>query len=565
MAVSEKIEEELQFKGTKKLSRELKELADRYEHLRLHLEDFHRRTGFFPRLIPKPKVYTIAGIEDANVIYRVDDLVFAHAYARPRTTNMYFVVEPFLSEGERELYKQIRYEMLRVSADLPPVSSEEEYRGRLEELFNQLVSVGEERGGLFRKNRKFVLSESARDRILYHLKRDMAGMGPIDPLLKDKSNEDIHILGHDRVYIFHKLFRLMKTNVNFGSEKEYEEWVRQVSDRLGGRVSDLNPISDIHLPDGSRCNVVFPDDVSIGGPSITIRQFEETPISVFKLVELGTFSSEFAAYLWLCLESNLSIVFCGETAAGKTTALNASTAFIDSEAKIYTAEETPELRVPHRRWQRLLTRGGSSRGSINLFDLVRTSLRSRPDYIVVGEIRGEEAFSVFQAMQTGHPTLFTFHAGNIVSLVHRFTGEPLNVPEAFFGNLNVCVFLNFIQAGKKQLRRVTEVHEIEGYSKEMGGIVTRQVFVRNPVVDKLIFTGMGNSYILEEKCASTLGFKDPTDIYDELKLRAKIIERAVAEGRTGFFETFEIIKAYRQKGVEGLPFKIHAPRVEWAF
>lgn len=554
--------------GKSKVSAELKELADKYDHLKQHLVNFKKKAGVYPELVEKPETHTITEIRKANAIYNTEGPLFAHTYAMPGKTNEYYVVEPTLTDEETDIYKDIREEVVAQADGFPAVEKEEEYGERLEEIYKEVVNTGTEgelvgrKEGLISKLkgniREFHLPEQVSEKILYKLKRDIAGLGPLEPLLKDMTNEDIHIVAPNKVYVFNKLFRLMRTNIEFGSEEEYKELLNVLAKRVGDKVSDKNPILDSVLPDDSRLNIIYPDDVSVEGPTVTIRQFEEVPPSVFQIVKWGTMSPELAAYLWLCLESNVSGCIAGETAAGKTTTLNAISAFIRGGSKIYTAEETPELKIPHRAWQRLIAREGTSgsEGGVSLFDLVKASLRSRPDYILIGEVRGKEAFNVFQAMQTGHPTLFTFHAGNIVALIHRFTGDPLNVPETFFGNLNITVFQNFIKTENKELRRVIEVREIEGYSEEAGGILTRQVFSRDPAKDKLMFTGENNSYILENKVATTLGYEDPRDVYDELDKRSWIIKKAITESIVGYQEVVDLIRSYQRGGEDELPFTL---------
>lgn len=548
--------------GKSKVDPELKELADKYTHLKKHLVNFNKKHEIYPELVEKPETHSISEIKQANAIYRTEGPLFAHVYAKSGETNRYLVVEPTFDEEELELYQNIREKVVEHANEFPAVEKEEEYEKRLEEIYDRIVDEGVGEEGILDKIRnntkEFQLPTEKYEKILYKLKRDIAGLGPLEPLLKDMTNEDIHIVGPNKVYVFNKLFRLMRTNIKFGSEEEYKELLNILAKRVGDRVSDKNPILDSVLPDSSRLNIIYPDDVSVQGPSVTIRQFEETPPSIFEIVKWGTMSAELAAYLWLCLESNVSGTIAGETAAGKTTTLNAISAFIRGGSKIYTAEETPELKIPHKAWQRLIARESSSEssGEVSLFDLVKSSLRSRPDYILIGEVRGKEAFNVFQAMQTGHPTLFTFHAGNIVALIHRFNGDPLNVPETFFGNLNICVFQNFIKTENKELRRVTEVREIEGYSEEAGGILTRQAFKRDPAKDKLSFTGENNSYILETKVATTLGYEDPRNIYEEIDKRAWIIKKAITKNILGYHEVVDLIRAYQQEGEEGLPFSL---------
>ncbi|RLF88812.1 hypothetical protein DRN82_05615, partial [Thermococci archaeon] len=187
---------------------------------------------------------------------------------------------------------------------------------------------------------------------------------------------------------------------------------------------------------------------------------------------------------------------------------------------------------------------------------LKAALRSRPNYIIVGEIRGVEGAIAFQAMQTGHPVMSTFHAGDIKKMIQRFTGSPINVPITFIDNLNIALFQQAVYVKGKFLRRVLTVVEIEGYYEELGGVATRNVFEWDPVNDKHIFRGMNNSYILERKIAEIAGYEDPKDIYDELFLRARIIQRMVELKIFNYWDVYREIKAFYQRGIEGLSFRL---------
>ncbi|MDY7082092.1 MAG: type II/IV secretion system ATPase subunit, partial [Halobacteria archaeon] len=358
----------------------------------------------------------------------------------------------------------------------------------------------------------------------YRLYRDIAGLGALDPIMKDPDNEDIHVLHREAVYVDNGVFGLIGTNVDFGTEEEYDRYIRSMADRIGTPVSDSNPIIDATMPDGSRLNLMYSDDVSVKGPSMTLRQHEEVPLTIAQITKWGTFSPTAAAYFWLALENDMSVFVVGETASGKTTTLNAITSFIPPGSKIYTAEDTAEVVPPHSCWQQLLTREaeGDAEGEVTMFNLVEAALRSRPDYIIVGEVRGAEGRMAFQAMQTGHPVMLTFHASDVKSMIERFTSDPINVPTPFMDNLDLAIFQNFIR--EADARRVTSIQEIEGYSKELGGVVTSETFEWDPAGDDLIFKGMNNSYMLEEKIAPNKGYEDVRRIYDDLELRKRIIE-----------------------------------------
>jgi flagellar protein FlaI len=290
---------------------------------------------------------------------------------------------------------------------------------------------------------------------------------------------------------------------------------------------------------------------------MTIRKFSETPISVTQLMNWGTFDAGVAAYLWLCLQYGRSLFVCGETASGKTTTANAIIPFIPPEKKIFSVENTPEVQVPHAVWQQLLTKStGPKEGHIELEDLLRAGLRSRPDYIIPGETRGIEGRVVFQAMQTGHPVITTFHAGSVTKVIQRFTGHPINIPKPFMDNLDVVLIQMAVERKGKRIRRVLSVDEVEGYNKEVDGIMSRKAFEWNPVDDTHAFKANRNSYILENRIAKMAGLTDPMKIYDEFDQRKHILERMVEEKIFDYYEVVQFIWTFYREGEKALPISI---------
>jgi flagellar protein FlaI len=262
------------------------------------------------------------------------------------------------------------------------------------------------------------------------------------------------------------------------------------------------------------------------------------------------------AYLWLCLENGISIFVCGETASGKTTTLNAMTAFIPFNNKVYTVENTPEITLPHPIWQHLVTRESGEKTDVTMFALLLASLRSRPDYIIVGEIRGKEANITFQAMQTGHPVISTFHAGSVHSMIQRLTGDPLNIPIAFIDNLNIVLIQSAVYVKGKIERRVLSITEIIRYNDEVKKVLTKAVFEWDNIKDEHMFRGLFNSYILEQKVAMHIGLSDPRQIYEIMIRRTKIIEKFIEHKINDYFELVKLLKAFREEGESALPFKI---------
>ncbi|EMA20190.1 type II/IV secretion system ATPase subunit, partial [Haloarcula argentinensis] len=477
--------------GRAKPSDELRQMAARRPHLRDHLKKFKQITGEFPMLIDEAD--DDYETNRPNVLYPVGGPIFCHIYGDVGQDMKYYAIEPELDEDERAVFGKVRNRLLQRSVNKPAPENEAQFDDRIEELLQETTKVRDEdsdSGVLTRLSNltdvsSVEVTQETYENILYRLNRDIVGLGPLEPVMRDPANEDIHVIGRSECHVDHGVYGMLETTVEWQSEEAFDQWLRNMGERMGDPVSDSDPIVDSTLPDGSRLNLIYSDDVSLKGPSLTIRQGDDVPLSIFQITKWMTLSPQLAAYLWLCLENEQTVFVVGETASGKTTTLNAITSFIPDDAKIYTAEDTAEVLPPHNTWQQLLTREGEDEGtSIDMFDLVAAALRSRPDYIIVGEVRGEEGRMAFQAAQTGHPVMLTFHASDIVSMIQRFTGEPINVPETFMDVADVALFQNRVKQGDQVLRRVTSVQEIEGYSKEMDGVVTRQVFNWDPVEDE---------------------------------------------------------------------------------
>jgi flagellar protein FlaI len=554
--------------GSARISEELKRHASRWDHLKDHLKRFKQITGEFPLLVDEPSDYES---RRPNVLYHLGGPIYCQIYGNFGETTKYYTIEPELDESERAVFDDVKDKILEYSVRKPAPESDAEYEQRIEELLDEVVTVREpvpedEQSPVQQLKGKLdigrvAVPESTYEKMQYRLVRDIVGLGPLEPIMRDPENEDIHVIGPNQVDVDHGTFGLLETSVEFDSVEQFDNWLRNMGERIGDPVSDAHPIVDSTLPDGSRINIIYSDDISLKGSSLTIRQGDDVPLSIYQITKWGTLSPELAAYLWVALENERTIFVVGETASGKTTTLNAMLSFIPRDSKIYTAEDTAEVLPPHNTWQQLLTREGrGSDSEVDMFDLVAAALRSRPDYIIVGEVRGEEGRMAFQAAQTGHPVILTFHASDIVSMIQRFTGDPINVPETFMDNADIALFQNRVRRGDDILRRVTSVVEIEGYSKEMGGVVTREVFYWDPVDDEIVFQGMNNSYIMEEKVAQLLGYADTRDIYDDIEFRAEIIRRAIQENVVGYHDVNELIEDFQRDGVEGLPFDMASLR-----
>jgi flagellar protein FlaI len=543
--------------GTQRMTTQLREHADKHPHLQNHLEEFHAEFGEYPLFVENVGDYEA---DRPNVCYRISDDVFIQVYGDLGVSTTYYCIEPQLDDQQREVYAQTRQRILDRSVSRPAPNDDDEFETHLDALLDQVVSVGGAVGGLTGGlGGSMTVDQRTYESLRYHLQRDIVGLGPLDPVMQDPQNEDIHVIGPHQCNIDHGTYGMVETNVDFGDPDAFNTWLRNMGERMDSPISDSNPIVDSTLPDGSRINIIYSDDVSVKGPSLTIRQGDEIPLSIFQITKWGTLSPELSAYLWLCLENEQTVFVVGETASGKTTTLNASLSFIPQDSKIYTAEDTAEVIPPHDTWQQLLTREGQGEdesSDVDMFDLVAAALRSRPDYIIVGEVRGAEGQMAFQAAQTGHPVMLTFHASDIVSMIQRFTGAPINVPETFMDNCDVALFQNRVKQGDDVLRRVTSVQEIEGYSDYEDGVITRQAFNWDPREDDVEFTGRNNSYVLEEQIATLLGYNDTRKIYDELDRRAEIIRQLIDADVLGYHEVNDAIEGYQRDGLEGLPIDV---------
>jgi flagellar protein FlaI len=310
-------------------------------------------------------------------------------------------------------------------------------------------------------------------KILYHAERDLVGFGKIDPLMRDPNIEDISCDGVLKpVYVWHRNYESIETNLEFPDDEVLDNTVVKLVHMAGKHVSTAFPIVDASLPGKHRLAVAYRREITPFGTAFTIRKFREDPYSIIDLINIGTFSEEMAAYFWMCLENRASIMVLGGTAAGKTTALNTLACLIKPGSKIITIEETAELNLPHDNWVSLIARqsyglGGSGVGEVSLFDLVKTSMRHRPDIMIVGEVRGNEAYVLFQALATGHGGMCTMHAENLDSAVKRLTQKPMDISPAYIPLMNIVIPIQRVHLvknnEKKAYRRVITVNEIADY------------------------------------------------------------------------------------------------------
>ncbi|MFH0863195.1 MAG: type II/IV secretion system ATPase subunit [Candidatus Altiarchaeota archaeon] len=552
-------------------------MADDKEFQEAQARNPHLREYLAQKGMDKPNFFvqldrSLKGDEFPNVMYPVGDPIFIHILRKPGENEVqYIAVEPQMTPRETEMFNKISDQLIKIAHSMDTSDTTEDLSDILVKLMNDLVTVdgktvqgtGRKKGfmdnvmGMFGGvTGKINMTQSEYDKIKYFLIRERVGYGILEPLLRDPYIEDIHCIGVARVYTIHKIFEMVTTNIIFNTDLQLDKYVFDSSERVERPVSEAQPVVDAIMPDGSRVNFIYGREVSLEGSSFTIRKFSKVPISVTQCVNWHTFPPELAAYMWLCIENGMSIFICGETASGKTTTLNALSAFIKPDAKVYSVENTPEVTMPHPTWQHLVTRESGKETDVTMMTLLVAALRSRPNYIIVGEIREKEGSIAFQAMQTGHPVMSTFHAGDPHKMIQRLTGHPINVPISAIDNLNLVLIQQAVYLNGKFQRRVLSVTELIKYYDEIGKVATANVFEWVPATDEFGFLGWHNSYILEEKVARLLGYKDVREIYDELMFRSRIIDKMIKEKVFNYFDVWEIIKSYYYKGKEGLPWSV---------
>lgn len=382
-------------------------------------------------------------------------------------------------------------------------------------------------------------------KILYHAERDLVGFGKIDPLMRDPNIEDISCDGVTKsVYIWHRTFESIETNVQFESDEILDNMVVKLVHMAGKHVSSAFPIVDASLPGKHRLAVCYRREITPFGTAFTIRKFRDDPYSIIDLINIGTFTEDLAAYLWLCLENRASVMVLGGTAAGKTTSLNALACLIKPGSKIITIEETAELNLSHENWVSLIARqsyglGGNSIGEVPLFDLVKASMRHRPDMLIVGEVRGQEAYVLFQALATGHGGMCTMHAENLDSAVKRLTQKPMEISPAYIPLMNVVISVqrvHLIKNGvKRAYRRILSTNEIAGYENYIN------TFHWDPITDTQVAT-LDNSTLLSS-ASKRLGLSTQ-DLIEEIKRRSAVLSWMRQQKIRSYKEVASIIAEY---------------------
>jgi flagellar protein FlaI len=387
------------------------------------------------------------------------------------------------------------------------------------------------------------LNEYQVEKLLYFLKRDFIGYERIDPIKHDINVEDISCDGHNSpIFVYHGEYEQIISNIYHG-ERELDDFVVKLAQRSGKGISKRRPQVDATLPDGSRAQLTLGKEVSDHGTNYTIRQFKDVPFTPVDLINWSTFSLDEMAFLWLCIENHKSLIFAGGTASGKTTSLNAISLFIPSNTKIVSIEDTREVELPQRNWVASVTRPSfseDSQGDVDEFDLLRAALRQRPDYIVMGEIRGEEGRVLFQVMSTGHTTYTTFHADSVGEVLKRFTTDPINVSKTMFTALDLVSIQTQTRVNGHKVRRNRNITEINHYDAENDEINVQDVYQWQAETDE--FLKMGDSNTVEEIKFDRGWGQEKLD--DELFKRRVILAYIVKTGLNEYAQVAAIVQAF---------------------
>jgi flagellar protein FlaI len=433
------------------------------------------------------------------------------------------VIEPKLTDFEQDLLNTIKttFEMtLDYEWEKLDVMDKESY---LEKSVDSYI-----------RSRGMRLEPISEDKIKYYITRDFVGYGPIDTLMRDTHVEDVSCDGVAiPLFLFHNKFESIKTSIVFEDEDELNSFVISLGQRCGKQLSVSNPILDGTTPEGHRVQATYAREVTTRGASFTIRRFKEKPFTPVELIKYGTASPEIVAYLWLSVEHGESAIIAGGTASGKTATLNAMSLFIPPGAKVVTMEDTREINLPHENWIPGATRSGAGErgpdgkaaGEIDMYDLVRAALRQRPNYIIVGEVRGKETYTMFQAMATGHTTFSTMHADSVKGMVNRLENPPINCPRILLTALRNVIIQTHARVGMDMVRRIKQLIEIVGFEPETNELISNTVYEWDQATDKFIFKG--HSFLFDK----IMEMKNLTheELLQEFERRVDIIKYMVAK------------------------------------
>jgi flagellar protein FlaI len=477
-----------------------------------------------------------AYIPDRNPLKNIYPIIDGKVYAVISTNHItrqtkYEAIEPTLNDEDKKALKLVRDHF---TATIDTTLTE---LGGLDAALESLRKGLDEAVSLHKLN----LEDFRKEKLMYYLARDYLDYDKIDIMMKDPYIEDISCNGPKvPLYIWHRVYESIPTNIIFNEENELDAYIIRLAYKSKRMISVANPILDAALPDGSRAQMTYSKYATKQGSTFTIRKFKADPLTIVDLIKNHTLSAKMAGLFWYLVENKISIFCCGGVASGKTTMLNGLSAFIAPDAKIVTIEDTPEVQLYHENWIRAVTRPstGSSAG-ITLFDLLKAAMRQRPDYILVGEIRGEEAYTLFQAMSTGHLGLATLHAESTQSALRRLETEPMNIPRMMISGLNMIVIMARRDVNGRPGRRIITAAEVQGLS-DQNEIMVQNLFDWDPKTDTW---NMPNTSFYLKKAAIMKGITIE-QAQSDIDARSEMLTYMVNKNKRGFKEVTQVIREY---------------------
>lgn len=451
----------------------------------------------------------------------------------------YNVFKQKYSSEEKLLLSELRENLVDLA-----ISSDESLQVNEDKLLNDIKNF------LFAKlannSQNNTISNEYLDNLARKLFQDFVGYGEIDPLIRDDNLEEIMVIGIDKpVFVYHREYGMMKTNILFKDAGEVMNLIDSIARQINRRIDQESPILDGRLPDGSRVNATIPP-ISADGPSMTIRKFKRDPLTIIDLINSKTISVELAAFFWLCFDGlgvkSANAIISGGTSSGKTTTLNALSSFINPKERIITIEDTLELQIPHEHVIRMETRPPNveNRGELTMNDLVKNSLRQRPDRIIVGEVRGSEAITLFTALNTGHSGFGTLHSNDARETITRLTNAPMSVPNIMISAINFIIMQNRIyRPDGVSFRRISEVAEVSGI--EEGVIQLNKIFEWDPQSDTIKNVGITSKTLTE---IANVSGNSLNSLYDEIKNREIVLQHMVDQNIRSIRDVSTVLEMY---------------------
>jgi len=471
-------------------------------------------------------------------VYPINEpYVYAAVVRQPNTQKMlYEIIEPTLLEEEETQLKEIKALLMEeINVNFKDLETRERAEGYLKNKVREVI-----------KGYHLKIAEEAIDKFMYYIVRDFIGYGKIDPFMKDHLIEDISADGVNiPIYIWHREYESLPTNIIYKDVNELNSFIIRLAYLAKKNVSIASPMLDASLPDGSRIQLTYGTEVTRRGSTFTIRRFRADPLTISDLISFNTLSLDLAAYFWYAIENRASVLVAGGVASGKTTTLNCLSMFIKPELKIVSVEDTAELNLPHENWIPSIVRPGflyeqKATGAITLFDLLKAAVRQRPDYIIVGEVRGEEAYTLFQAMATGHLGMSTVHAESMDAVIHRLESEPMSIPRSLLSMIDVVMIQLRTEIEGKPARRALTVTEVVALDPKTKELLTNDVYRWDAKHDVFLYSG--RSHILERNMKK-LGL-DSKEIQEELYRRKTVLEWMVKNEIRGYTDVAAVIREY---------------------